>query len=312
MATAKFMPEADAFAQVAADDCLLVGLLGSGIANSRTPSMHEREADHFGLRFHYKLLDTDKAVRAGVGVGELLHAAMLCGFSGLNVTYPFKQAIIPHLDDLSDNADRVGAVNTVVFRDGRAHGHNTDLWGFAEGFRNEMSGARVDRVALIGTGGAGAAVSRALLQNGVQELFLVDIDRNRALDMASRLVTDFPGRRVEAASADALSGVGLDGIVNATPVGMDKMPGLPVDVGLITSDMWVADIVYFPLETELLRVARQKGCRVLSGAAMAVFQAVRAFELFTGLKPDPQRMRATFESFGNSQSQQGIPVQPSV
>lgn len=276
---------------------VLVGLLGSGIQLSRTPRMHEVEGARLGLRHIYRLLDTDTAAFAGRALEDILWAVEMAGYSGINVTYPYKQAILPHLDALSDNAQRLGAVNTVVFRDGKRFGHNTDLFGFAEGFRRNMQAAALQSVLQVGAGGAGSAVARALLQGGVQSLTISDIETDRAQALADQLAADFSDRHVGASSIDAAAADRFDGLVNTTPVGMAKCPGMPVPAAMLRPDLWVADIIYFPLETELLATARALGCRTLSGAAMAVFQAVRAFELFTGIAPDPAEMERTFNSF---------------
>lgn len=280
-------------------DCaptVLVGLAGNGIQLSRSPLMHEAEAAAQGLRLCYRLFDTGQA-HQDRALSDILDAAEACGFSGLNVTYPHKIAAMEHVDTLSDAARSVGAINTVVFRDGRRSGHNTDMRGFAESFQRGMKGAPRERVLLVGAGGAGVAVAHALMECGVGRLLIADTDSARQQDLLARLAAAHPGRAAPAESVEGAMTGPLDGVVNATPVGMAKLPGTPVPAGLLRPDMWVADIVYFPLETELLRQARHKGCRVLPGAGMAVFQAARAFGLFTGLTADAERMRATFESF---------------
>jgi shikimate dehydrogenase len=148
----------------------------------------------------------------------------------------------------------------------------------------------------MGAGGAGAAVAHALLAEGVEHLSIFDVDASRAQDLADNLAHCFgPGRaqvgtHLENAMAEA------DGLVNTTPMGMAKLPGTPVPPALLHAQLWVAEIVYFPLETELLRNARALGCRTLDGGNMAVFQAVKAFELFSGVVPDAHRMLAHFQS----------------
>lgn len=279
-------------------DCVpsvLVGLVGGGIQLSRTPRMQEAEAAAQGLRLCYRLFDTDTR-RLEHPVGEILDAAELCGFAGLNVTFPHKIAVMDHLDELSDAARAVGAVNTVIFAGGRRRGHNTDRWGFAESFRRGMGDAPRARVLQLGAGGAGVAVAHALLDCGVGTLLIADTDTARADALADRLEASYPGRAQVSDAQTALRG-DIDGAVNCTPVGMAKLPGVPLDADLLHPGLWVADIVYFPLETALLAAARARGCGVLPGSGMAVFQAVRAFELFTGRAADPERMRATFESF---------------
>lgn len=276
---------------------IVVGLLGSGIQLSRTPRMHEVEGARLGLRHIYRLLDTDTPAFSNRTLPEILWAVEMAGFAGINVTYPYKQTILPYLDELSENAQSLGAVNTVVFRDGKRYGHNTDLHGFAESFRRNMSEVALGSVVQVGAGGAGSAVARALLQNGVRNLTICDIDPERSEQLAAHLAADFTDRQVTSSAIDTLEASRIDGLVNTTPVGMAKSPGMPVPQTMLRPEIWVADIVYFPLETELLARARQLGCRTLSGAAMAVHQAVRAFELFTGIAPDPAEMEKTFNSF---------------
>jgi shikimate dehydrogenase len=231
-----------------------------------------------------------------VQLADILAFAEHFGFDGLNVTFPFKQQIIPLLDELSEAAEILGSVNTVVFRGGRRIGHNTDMWGFKESFRHGLAGEKRREVLLLGAGGAGAAVAHALLESGVERLLLTDVQVDRAEALASRL-RSAAGTKVEVASDLASASSHVDGVVNATPVGMAKLPGTPIAADLLRPECWVADIVYLPLETELLRAARLLGCRTLSGEGMAVFQAVRAFELFTGLTPDVERMKAAFAGF---------------
>ena len=278
---------------------VLVGLLGKGIQLSRTPAMHEAEGRAIGVPYVYRLLDTDRMGADAPDVADILRFAENFGFSGLNVTFPYKQVVLPLLDELSPAARSIGSVNTVVFRDGRRFGHNTDMWGFAESFRRGLPGAARGHVLLLGAGGAGAAVAHALLESGVERLSIADPEAQRAQVLADRLCGFFGEGRCDAADGTAMA-PRVDGIVNATPVGMAKMPGTPIDPDLIGAGTWVADIIYFPLETELLRLARLKGCRTLPGDGMALFQAVRAFELFSGVRPDTDRMRAAFVAFGDA------------
>jgi shikimate dehydrogenase len=273
-----------------AGDGFVVGLIGAGIGASLSPALHEREASRLGLRYRYELIDLDDPGRTGAGVGELLRAARGAGFSGLNVTHPCKQAVLEHLDELSPDAAALGAVNTVVFDDGRAIGHNTDASGFAESFARGLSGAALGRVVLIGAGGAGAAVAHAALTLGAGRLAIVDAEPGRARGLARSLGGRFGAERVLAADALADALAEADGLIHATPTGMASRPGTAVPRALLRPGLWVADIVYRPLETELLRDARAAGCRTLDGGGMAVFQAADALRLFTGRTPDRERM----------------------
>ncbi|MDF2235349.1 shikimate dehydrogenase [Albimonas sp. CAU 1670] len=283
-------------AQASAPDArrrVLVGLIGQGIGPSRTPRMHMAEGRAQGIDLDYRLIDL---AGRDEPLGALLDRLEGEGYDGLNVTYPCKRAVMTHLHALSANAEAVGAVNTVVFRDGRRFGHNTDHFGFAESFRRGLPDVARDAVLLLGAGGAGGAVAHALADAGVGRLMILDVDAALARDLAAAVVARHGPGRAEAAS-DPACAAQADGIVNATPVGMAKLPGLPLPEAAIEPRHWVADVVYFPLETALLRAARAKGCRVLPGSGMAIFQAARAFRLFTGREADPDRMRATFESF---------------
>jgi shikimate dehydrogenase len=273
---------------------VLVGLLGRGIQSSRTPAMHEREGARLGLRYTYVPVDFDGLGLPDAALGEAVFAAERLGFAGLNVTHPFKQAVLSHLDRLDAETEAIGAVNTVVLKDGRRAGHNTDCRGFVDSFSESMPGCALDSVVQFGAGGAGAAVGYALMLLGAADLAIVDSEPSRADRLAARLAARFEGR-VRAAGPSAVLGE-AGGIVNTTPVGMAKYPGTPFEPGLLSPAQWVADIVYFPEETELLRAAGARGCRTLSGAGMAVHQAVRAFELFTGLAADAVAMAAHFEA----------------
>ena len=276
----------------------LVGLIGSGIAASRTPPMHEAAADAAGIRYLYKKIDLAELKLGAEALPELLTAAKRMGFDGLNVTHPCKQAIIPLLDELSPDADALGAVNTVVIRNGRMIGHNTDWFGFAENFRRNKQGASLGSVVQFGAGGAGSAVAFALMKLGVRELTIMDVDLAKAQNVVDGLSPRFVEGRLKVGQDVAAAVAAADGIVNATPIGMDKYPGTPLPTALLRPDLWVAEIVYFPLETALLRAARALGCRTVDGGGMAIFQGTEAFRLFTGIAPDPDVFFATFASLG--------------
>ncbi|WP_236200205.1 shikimate dehydrogenase [Pseudomonas pseudonitroreducens] len=273
---------------------VLAGLIGAGIQASRTPALHEREGDAQGFRYLYRLIDLDTLGVDPGALPDLLAAAERMGYTGLNITFPCKQAVIPLLHELSDEARGIGAVNTVVLRDGKRIGHNTDCLGFAEGFRRNLSDAPRERVVQLGAGGAGAAVAHALLSESVGQLTIFEVDSARAQALVDNLNAHFGGQRARVGHDLAGAVAEADGLVNTTPVGMAKLPGAPLPLELLHAGLWVAEIIYFPLETELLRHARSLGCRTLNGGNMAVFQAVKAFELFSGVKANAERMLAHF------------------
>lgn len=282
---------------------VLVGLIGAGIQASRSPALHEAEAAAQGLRYLYKLIDLDELGLGADALPELLTAAERMGFAGLNITHPCKQAVLAHLHELSPDARALGAVNTVVLRDGTRIGHNTDWYGFAESFRRGLPDAPRARVVQLGAGGAGTAVAHAALTLGVGHLTVIDTDPARAERVAEGLCARFGGGRAVAGSDLAAAVAAADGLINATPIGMAAYPGLPLPAALLRPALWVAEIIYFPMETELLRTARALGCRTLDGGGMAVFQAVEALRLFSGLTPDAERMYRHFAAM-----EAGIPM----
>ncbi|EPR20711.1 shikimate dehydrogenase [Agrobacterium sp. TS43] len=271
-----------------------VGLIGADIQLSKSPALHMREGAAHGLDYSYELVDVTARKLPSSALPDLLDELEARGFSGTNITHPFKQAVIPHLHELSDDARMLGAVNTVVFRDGRRIGHNTDWYGFYESFVRGLPDARRDRALLVGAGGAGVAVAHAALKLDIARLDIFDRDFPRAEQLARELNARFGEGRALAVKDPAASLPFADGLIHATPMGMPAHPGMPVPADLIERRHWVADIVYMPLVTELLATAAKKGCRTLPGGGMTVFQAVGAFRLFCGREPDAGRMTAHF------------------
>jgi shikimate dehydrogenase len=272
----------------------LVGLIGAGIQKSRTPGMHMREGTRQGLRYIYNLVDTEVLGLGNSDLADLLKAAERLSYNGLNITYPFKQTVIPLLDELSDSATALGAVNTVILKDGKRVGNNTDWCGFADGFKRALPDVAKRRAVQLGAGGAGAAVAYAALTIGIERLEIYDIVPARAAHEVAALNARFGAGRAGVVTDLQAAMEAADGLIHCTPTGMAKMPGLPLPANLLRKELWVAEIVYFPLETELLRTARAVGCATVDGGGMAVFQAAEAFRLFTGIKPDVERMRAHF------------------
>jgi shikimate dehydrogenase len=270
------------------------GLIGRTIMASRSPWLHEQEAKAQGVELRYELFDFSERGWPDSALPGLLRQLRDEGYAGVNVTYPFKQAVIPLLDGLAESAELVGAVNTVAMGKGKLVGHNTDMQGFRDSFLQGLPGERVDHVLQLGAGGAGAAVASALLSLGVGMLEIVDVEPARAEALAARLADRFGSARVRHAALDAIATELLDGIVNATPMGMAANPASPIPPERILPRHWVADIVYFPLETEFLRIAQEKGCRILNGSGMVIAQAALAFDIITGLSADSARMRKRF------------------
>jgi shikimate dehydrogenase len=266
----------------------LTGLIGAPIAHSASPAMHQRAADALNVRCHYQLIEIAGASREELRT--LLDGVRRLGFAGVNVTYPYKEEVVDLLDELSLSATAIGAVNTVLVREGRLIGHNTDATGFARAAANLFSGPGSESVAVIGAGGVGKAISVALAGLGVSEIRIHDTDRGKAGRLAALL-----GLRGVVASDLEAALQGATGVVNATPVGMLPNQDTPIPEPLLHDRLWVADAVYFPLWTPLLMSAKAKGARIMSGRELAIHQAVEAFHLFTGLMPSAIEMGIAFD-----------------
>ncbi len=280
----------------------LTGLIGAPIAHSASPAMHEQAAAALGFRCHYQLIEVADAGETELRL--LLEGVRRLGFAGVNITYPYKEAVIPLLDELTPRAARMGAVNTVVVKGQRLIGHNTDTTGFERAV-TALLAPTGNVVAVIGAGGVGKAIAFALANLNVSELRIFDSDVARAERLAS-LLPDRGKVMVATGLEDALRGA--TGLVNATPVGMLPNRDSPVPAALLHDGLWVADAVYHPLMTPLLAAARAGGARVMTGRELAVLQAADAFELFTGFAPSVEVMRQAFDAVMATRSAAAAPV----
>lgn len=268
-----------------------VGLLGWPVGHSRSPAMHNAAFRALGLNWQYLLLPV-----APEDVGDAVRGLRALRFAGANVTVPHKQAVMPFLDEVTLEAQAIGAVNTIVNRDGHLVGYNTDAIGFLRALREAGFEPRGCRAVVLGAGGAARAVVYALL--AAQATVTV---ANRTVEKARELARDL-GRvfgttvhviplHSRAALAQALGGADL--LVNATSVGMaphaDACP-LPADLPLHPS-LTVYDTVYVPRETQLIRRAQEAGAKAVDGLGMLLHQGAVAFELWTGMKPPLDVMR---------------------
>ncbi|AHG18343.1 shikimate dehydrogenase [Chania multitudinisentens RB-25] len=272
-----------------------LALLGKDIQGSLSPQLYEQEARRQGLRCSYQLLDFAQRGWSAETLPDVLRSLETIGFTGCNVTHPFKQRIIPYLDQLSPQAKAIGAVNTVLFRDGQRIGHNTDCAGFITHFQRNLAEANIERVLQIGAGGAGSACAYGLLEYGVNHLALYDRDTANSEALYHQLIQHFDPARISIAHHPQQALANSSGLVQATPIGMSGYPGMPIDIGWLAPHQWVADVIYVPRETELVLQARAKGCRAIGGDGMVVFQAAQAFELYTGLPPDREHMLEIFQ-----------------
>jgi shikimate dehydrogenase len=274
---------------------MLIGLLGANIQGSMSPALFADAFAAAGIDGYYHLLDADRL--PGRRLPQLFDAIKTAGFAGANVTYPFKQEIIALLDAVDPGAAQVGAVNTVVIApDGRTTGYNFDRAGWRNSFNERIgSGSAKDAtVVQIGAGGAGRAVAFALMDLGVADLVLHDLDTGRAHALKADLSSHYGASRCRVAKDLERDIAAAAGVVNATQVGMRGFPGNPVPVAALKASHWAADVIYTPLQTEFLKAAAAKGARVLNGGGMCVHQAVEAFRQLTGVAPDLARLHRTF------------------
>ena len=274
---------------------ILVGLIGANIMGSLSPALFADACAAAGIHGFYHLLDVDRLRERRLS--WLLEALKTAGFAGANITYPFKQEIMPLLDAIDPEAAAVGAINTVAIApDGRTTGYNFDRSGWRSNFEESLgrSSAEGATVVLIGAGGAGHAVAHALMDLGVAQLVIHDLDGSRAAALCSNLAKHHGAARCRLARDLECAIAVADGVVNATQAGMRGFPGNPVPVAALKASHWCADVIYTPIETEFLKAAAAKGARTLSGGGMSVHQAVEVFRLFTGVRPDVARLHRAF------------------
>ena len=276
---------------------VLLGLIGANIMGSLSPPLFADAFKSAGVDGFYHLMDVDRL--PGRRLPQLLDAMKMLGFTGANVTYPFKQEILPLLDKVDLEAAQVGAINTVVIApDGRTTGYNFDRRGWRRSFEESLGAgaARGATVVQVGAGGAGHAVAFALMDLGVELLIVHDRDAARVQALCSSLANHFGASRCRVATDLEREIAAAGGVVNATQTGMRGFPGNPVPVSALKSAHWAADVIYTPVCTEFIKAAAAKGCRVLSGSGMCVHQAVEAFRLFTGITPDVAKLHRVFDA----------------
>jgi shikimate dehydrogenase len=255
-----------------------------------------REAQNLGLDYEYRIIDLLEPELAGKTIGEVVSEAAKSGYDALNVTHPFKQQVLSLLASASDEVENIGAANLVLRPGIDPHGENTDWSGFDFALRQAIPDAKRDLVLQVGAGGAGGATAYALLKWGTKHLVITDIDLSRARELAAQYQADFPNSSVKSLPMDEALRLlpQIDGVVQATPIGMYAHPGVPFDIATLAKSAWVSDVVYRPIETQLLREAKEAGHVVVSGGWMALGQAVDSLRLITGIEPNVARMNAHF------------------
>ncbi len=269
-----------------------LGLIGNSIKRSKAPRLHELAGSIYGVAVRYeRLVPPD----LGRDFNEVFADCRTGGFRGVNITHPYKEQVT-RLVDCDGLATKVGAVNTVVFGSGKPAGTNTDCSGFVAAYRDTFGEAAPGRVALIGAGGAGSAIAFALCALNARAIALTDRDPAKARGLAARLKSHHGD--MDICVEDIGSAVtGADGIINATPLGMDEHPGCPIPPEILGTQRWAFDAVYTPVETAFLSHARRAGLQVMTGFEMFLHQGIQAFEIFTGRKADAATLRLVLQRF---------------
>lgn len=267
----------------------LYGVIGDPIGHSLSPAMHNQEFKSLGIDGHYqpfriKIEDLKTAVEG----------MKVMGISGFNVTIPHKSSIIPILDGIDPLAEAIGAVNTVVREDGRFIGYNTDGKGYLhslmEDWKTELSG---EKALVIGAGGASKAIYFTLVSAGMAHVDICNRSVDKARDLIGHCPFENKSKAISLQEAEEILG-DYSLIVQTTPIGMyPYVENTPISLMNLAKGTFVSDIIYNPGETEFLKTARIKGAKTQNGLGMFVGQGALAFELWTGIKPDIQRMKKT-------------------
>jgi shikimate dehydrogenase len=275
-------------ATISNDICL--GLIGTGIGRSLTPYLQEKIGAQFGLNLSYKLFETS-AEQSGL-IREKLRLLELAGYNGVNVTHPFKEVAFDLINVQDPMVRRIGAINTVRFHDGQ--GFNTDYSGFIRAYRHVRHQTAPGSVLVVGAGGAGKAVAFALVTLGASQLRITDTDFDKAKALAEALKQ--AGGQASAHPLSKLEMIAdVEGLVNCTPLGMYQYPGNPIPNALVNDQQWGFDAVYTPLETEFLADARSKGLDIIRGSELMFYQALDAFEIWTGQQPQEAPLYALLQ-----------------
>jgi shikimate dehydrogenase len=270
----------------------LVGLLGNPLGHSFSPAMHNRAFETLGLNFFYLPIEVtaDDLSTVAAGIAKM-------NFAGYNITIPHKIRIMECLDAIDPLAQAIGAVNTVTLQAGRATGYNTDGEGYVRSLETEAGIAvQGKRLLIVGCGGATRAIAMTLASRGARKILIANRTEQKAHDLVGEVNAKVrPCSEVVTMQRAALAAAlkQADVLINTTSVGMhpheDRMP---IEEDLIPGGIVVSDIVYNPMRTRLLKAAEAKGCRIVTGLGMLVYQGAEGFRMWTGVEPPVDEMFA--------------------
>jgi shikimate dehydrogenase len=267
---------------------LKLGLIGDNISRSKAPLLHQLAGRLVGLEVRYdRLIPKDR----GQDFDGVFEDCIREGYRGINVTYPYKERVVPkvRIDDPLVRA--LAAVNTVVFAPNGPTGHNTDYSGFMAAYRNAAGDATPGAVCMVGAGGVGKAVAFALMGLGLKELRLVERDLPKAETLAAAMKAEDRTLDVSVTADPAEAAAGAYGLINCTPVGMVGYGGTPLPRELMAGASWAFDAVYTPVDTQFLKDAKAEGLTIISGYELFFYQGLHAWEIFSGRPIDEPSLR---------------------
>ena len=255
-----------------------IGLIGNNISSSNAPDIHMRLAKIFQIPLEYLLFDLKNKEEDYFVV--LLEELRVAGFKGVNITFPFKEKVIKHVDNISKNSRNVGSANTLIFKK-KITAQNTDYTGFLKTYNFHFGKNSPGTILVLGAGGVSRAVTFALASLGVEKIFLIDKDKLKADSLSRDLsllnincVVTKPDQIEKNLSS-------FDGIINCTPVGHYDFPGCPLGNLMPNKKQWIFDVVYTPAKTDFIYKGEQVGAKIISGIDLFIFQAIDAFLYFT-------------------------------
>jgi shikimate dehydrogenase len=276
---------------------LRLGLIGDNIAASRAPLLHRLAGDQCGLSVSYERLIPREL---GKDFDAVFADCRASGYRGLNITYPYKERVVAKVSIDDPLVRAMGAVNTVIFDQGTAAGHNTDYSGFKAAYENCRGHTSPGTVLMIGTGGVGRAIAFALIALGARAIRLMDRDQAKAKALAEALQAAAPELDVSVWPDAEAAASGAQGLINCTPVGMVGYPGSPLSKAAMASADWAFDAVYTPKDTQFLTDAQAQGLSVISGWELFFYQGVHAWGFFSGTPLNEANLRSSLINLGDA------------
>ena len=267
---------------------LRLGLIGDNISASQSPRLHELAGMQHNINVRY-----DRLIPKTLGrdFESVFLECRLGDYRGINITFPYKEKVT-HLVSLRDSiTSTIGAVNTVIFEEQGPMGYNTDYIGFISAYRNFFKSDEPGCTVILGTGGVGRSIAFALVELGASEIRLIDLNAEKSNSLAESIRQRSDASVVLTYESLEEATKGAEGIINCTPLGMTGIGGTPIELKLMEKALWAFDAVYTPIETQFLRNARHQGLKVMSGYELFFYQAIEAWQLFSGLSLDICKLR---------------------